>query len=70
MEYLKRNQKRMLAPIVVDHTSTPSLFPHDDDIIELLRCNEFDVRLQVYFYIKWNNSEKITEKFIPWFLVF
>lgn len=52
MEYLKRNQKRMLAPIVVDHTSTPSLFPHDDDIIELLRCNEFDVRLQVYFYIK------------------
>ncbi|EFO14552.1 hypothetical protein LOAG_13965 [Loa loa] len=35
----------MLAPIVMDRNMTP-LLPPDEDIIELLRSTDFDVRLQ------------------------
>lgn len=52
MDFLKpvQTQRGMLSPIGVERIPTPSLLPRDDDIIELLRSNDFDIRLQVLFF--------------------
>ncbi|VDM39774.1 unnamed protein product [Toxocara canis] len=52
----------MLGPISSDRIPTPSLLPRDDDIIELLRSNDFDVRLQTL-----NRLSAIAKRDPQWF---
>ncbi|KHN82849.1 Uncharacterized protein Tcan_11658 [Toxocara canis] len=52
----------MLGPISSDRIPTPSLLPRDDDIIELLRSNDFDVRLQkmlISFLLNYDNEPAV-----------
>uniref|UniRef100_A0A0M3HFE3 HEAT repeat domain-containing protein n=1 Tax=Ascaris lumbricoides TaxID=6252 RepID=A0A0M3HFE3_ASCLU len=52
----------MLSPIGVERIPTPSLLPRDDDIIELLRSNDFDIRLQTL-----NRLSAIAKRDPQWF---
>lgn len=40
----------MLAPVIPNRALSPALLPGDDDIIDALRNNDFDNRLQVKNY--------------------